>query len=162
MILGVLNTIIVLFLFSSNSNGEDSTEKEKKTIEEYLRSIVSAESILAKRDPFVKSTPPFEVPTTEDINAINMSAPVLERYPANKYSVVATLLGDQYPRALLRLPQEEKGRVLIVKEKDKIGNNGGFVTKISKESVVVLESKKTPMGKIVTEEIQLRFSAPAK
>lgn len=148
--------------WSEGDGKADTDEKEKITLDAYFHKIVSNPALLQKRDPFVKAAPPFEVPVVKDETAIDATAPVLERYPSSKYSVVATLLGDQYPRALLRLPTEEKGRVLIVKENDKLGNRGGIISKISKEAVVVSEKKKSPVGKMVTEEIQLRVSAPAK
>jgi len=74
---------------------------------------------------------------------------------------VATLLGDEYPRALLKLPAAEKGKVLIVKLKDKLGNKGGVISKILKDGIVVLQSNRSPLGFVEKSEIVLRVGTDA-
>lgn len=124
------------------------------TIEEFLQKLSTVPDVVSRKDPFIQAPPPFEIPKSLDAG-INMAAPVLERYPARDYGVVATLLGDQYPRALLRLPQAEKGKVLIVKEKDKLGNRSGVITKITREGIVVLQTQRSSLGFVDKTEVIL-------
>lgn len=137
-----------------------SAEEEGKeiTIEEFLQKLSTIPDVVTRKDPFVSAAPPFEIPKKED-DGISMNAPVLERYPLNQYIVVATLLGDQYPRALLKLPAAEKGKVLIVKIKDKLGNRGGVISKILKDGVAVLQSVRSPLGFVDKSEVVLRVGA---
>ena len=153
-----LTFLFLSILFSYSGFAEDGQEKEEThiSIEEYLQKLSTVQSVMARRDPFIKSGPPFQPPPPPEADKINMAAPVLERYPSDKYGVVATLLGDRYPRALVRLPTEEKSRVLIVKEKDKMGNKGGIISKILKDGIVVSESRKSPLGKLEAKEVVIQ------
>jgi hypothetical protein len=128
------------------------------SVEEYLQKLSTVPGVVGRKDPFVKFGPPFEIPPPPEEDRANLGAPVLERYPLTKYSVVATLLGDQYPRALVRLPPEEKGQVLIVKEKDKMGNKSGLVSKITQDGIVVSEKRKSAVGKLQQEDVVIRIS----
>lgn len=138
----------------------DSAE-ESMSIEQYLQKLSTVPDVIGRKDPFIAAPPPFDIPQSLGEDGVNMSAPVLERYPVTEYSVVATLLGDQYPRALLRLPASEKGKVLIVKVKDKIGSKGGVISKIRKDGVVVVQSRRSPLGFADKSEIVLPVGVAA-
>jgi len=135
--------------------------EESVSIEQYLQKLSTVPDIFGRKDPFIAAPPPFEIPQNVDEGGVNMSAPVLERYPVTEYSVVATLLGDQYPRALLKLPPGEQGKVLIVKVKDKLGSKGGVISKILKDGVVVVQSKRSPLGFVDRSEVVLPVGAAA-
>lgn len=136
----------------------DDGEKEI-TIEEFLQKLSTVPDVVTRRDPFIKAPPPFSVVTQGD--EIVPNAPLLERYPLKDYSVIAVLLGDKYPRALIKLPSREKGAVLIVREKDKLGNRGGIITRISKDGVTVLQSQRSPLGFVDKSEILMRIGQSA-
>lgn len=127
-----------------------------ESVEEYLQKLSTIPDVVNRKDPFIQASAPFAVPRELLSDGVDLSLPVLERYPITKYSIVATLLGDQYPRALLRLPNEEKGKVLIVREKDKLGNKGGTITKILKDGVMVVQRVRSPLGFIDRQETVIR------
>ena len=153
----------LVFLFTgAHAQGEEpGANGQEITIEEFLQKLSTVPDVVGRKDPFITAGPPFEIPKKEDENAISMSAPVLERYPILQYSIVATLLGDEYPRALLKLPAAEQGKVLIVKVKDKLGNKGGVISKILKDGVVVLQSSRSPLGFVEKSEVVLRVGTDA-
>lgn len=128
------------------------------TIEEFLQKLSTVPDVVSRKDPFVQPVAPYQVVQSGSgtVEGPGLSdAPVLERYPVTQYGIVATLLGDQYPRALVRLPDAERGQVLIVKLKDKLGQNGGVISKILKDGVVVLQSQRSPLGFIEKTEVVL-------
>jgi hypothetical protein len=155
MRLGLRIFAFALFLVSALPLWAAGPPPGEITIEEFLQKLSTVPDVVSRKDPFIQAPPPFEIPKSLD-TGINMAAPVLERYPARDYGVVATLLGDQYPRALLRLPQAEKGKVLIVKEKDRLGNRSGVITKITSDGVVVLQTQRSPLGFVDKTEVVLR------
>jgi hypothetical protein len=130
-----------------------------ETVEDYLQKLSTIPDVVNRKDPFIQAAAPFTVPKDVLSEGVDMSVPVLERYPVSKYEIVATLLGDQYPRALLRLPKEEKGKVLIVREKDKLGNKGGIITKILKDGVSVVQKTRSPLGFIDKQETMIRVGS---
>jgi Tfp pilus assembly protein PilP len=127
---------------------------EDVSIEEFLQKLSTVPDVTTRRDPFVVPIAPYQL----DIGEKNTSAtPVLERYAVHQYSVVATLLGNEYPRALIKLPKSEGERVLIVKEKDKLGTNSGVIISIQKDGIMVRQTQKSPLGVIDTADIFLRI-----
>src|ERR1700758_516986 len=77
------------------------------TIEEFLQQLSTVQGVVQRKDPFAELEPPFPLngPSSKSANVDpdlpNMNAPPLERYPVADYEVVAVLLGDKYPRALM-------------------------------------------------------------
>lgn len=127
---------------------------EDVSIEEFLQKLSTVPDVTSRRDPFVIPIAPYQL----DIGERNTNAtPVLERYAVHQYGVVATLLGNEYPRALIKLPKSEGERVLIVKEKDKLGTNNGVVVGIQKDGIMVRQTQKSPLGVIDTADIFLRI-----
>jgi Tfp pilus assembly protein PilP len=133
-----------------------ANDPDSVSVEEFLQKLSSIPDLNSRRDPFIAADAPFVARRDVVESDVNSSAPVLERYPLGKYEVVATLLGDQYPRALMRLPQEEKNKVLIVREKDKIGNRGGVIRKILKDGIAVVQTQRSPLGFIDKVETVVR------
>jgi hypothetical protein len=132
------------------------------TVEEFLQGLSTVPGVVKRRDPFIEADPPFDKNAIVNNTEISMNAPVLQRYPVNQYTVVATLLGDQYPRALIKLPPSENGKVLIVKVKDKLGNRSGVVSKILKDGIVVVQNHKSPLGFVDKSEIVLGVGASSQ
>jgi Tfp pilus assembly protein PilP len=126
------------------------------SIEEFLQNLSTVPDVTSRRDPFVPPIAPFLL----DIGTRNKyPTPVLERYPVHEYTVIATLLGNEYPRALVKLPATEKGRVLIVKRGDKLGTDNGVIIKVQKDGLLVRQTQKSPLGVVDTNDIFLRISA---
>ena len=144
-----------------------STGKEV-TIEAFLQSLSTVQGVVARKDPFVEVAPPFEIPAPEtvavDENGPVMGAPILERYTLAEYEVVAVLLGDKYPRALLRLPgtNPKERRVVIVKEKDKLGNRKGVIHKIVAEGLIIQQAQRSKHGFVDRTEVLLKVGATAE
>jgi len=152
---------------------EVSSEKEEKNIsvEDYLQSLSTIPQLFGRKDPFQEVGPPYEAPIVgqsiipgDDFGPV-MGAPVLERYYLADYEVVAVLLGDQYPRALIRLPKEgvsPSRKVVIVKEGDKIGNRKGVVAKITAEGLVAQQAKILRNGFVDKKEMLLKVGGVAE
>lgn len=157
-----------LFLLSLSLPAAAADDSEI-SIEQFLQNLSTVPDVATRKDPFIAVAPPFGSGKVD--GGYNLNAPVLERYPASSYGVVAVLLGEQYPRALIKLPEAEKGKVVIVREKDKFGNRGGIISKINKEGLVVVQNQRSPLGFIDKTELVIRVgdntavpagAAPAK
>lgn len=139
------------------------------TVESHLQSLSTVPGIVLRKDPFMGVNPPFEAGqpsngvSQADENAPVMSAPILERYQVAEYEVVAVLVGDKYPRALLRLPLEGRARkVVIVKEADRLGNRQGVIKKISAEGLKVQQVKRgAKKGSEINVEVLLKVGGLA-
>lgn len=150
MLRALFTVLSFVFMASGISEANAAQRAQEMTVEEFLQQLSTVPDVMSKRDPFVKAAPPF----SDEISGGNASsAPILERYPVQEYSIVAVLLGDRYPRALVKLPANEKGSVVIVREKDKLGNGGGVITRISKDGVTVLQNQRSPLGFIDKSEV---------
>ncbi len=147
----MMNFLMMLMVVAKVSM---AATEDAVTIEDFLQKLSTVPDVTTRKDPFVSPTAPFEALRVADVTS---NAPILERYPISQYTVVATLLGDQYPRALIRLPDQEKGKVLIVREKDKLGQNGGVISKIVNDGLIVQQSIKTPLGFVEKSEVVLRI-----
>lgn len=147
--------MLLLFFYAGSAR---AAEKEI-SIEEFLQELSTVPGVAFRKDPFIEAPPPFEIPKAD---GSSLSAPVLERYPVNAYAVVAVLLGEQYPRALLRLPASEGGKVVIIKERDKLGNKSGVVSKIAKDGLTVMQNQRSPLGFIDKTEVKLSVGEAAK
>jgi Tfp pilus assembly protein PilP len=137
------------------------------SIEDYLQQLSTVPGVLQRKDPFADLTPPFaaelaNLESDEYANMPNFSAPALERYPITDYEVAAVLLGDKYPRALVRIPGGDKEKkVVIIKEGDRIGNHKGAVSKIQLEGIIVTQEVKSARGFVDKGEVLLRVGGKA-
>jgi len=127
------------------------------TVEEFLQQLSSVPGIFSRKDPFVSAPPPFDIVRQD---SPKKEAPILERYPLGDYSVVAVMSGSKYPRALVKIPNTEQ--VLIVREKDKLGNRRGVIKKIDRLGLTVAEKQKNPFGHIEEQEVVLGVAARSK
>lgn len=134
-----------------------------KPLAEQLQSLSTIANLSQRRDPFAKSPSPFKPPVVEQAPTpsapteapINMNAPELERYPSSQYKVAAILLGDVYPRALVRSPEN---RVFVVRENDKLGKNKGHIKQITEGVILIREEIKSAAGAIERNDIRLELT----
>lgn len=145
--------ILALCLFALLSRSA-AAATENVTIEEYLQKLSTVPEVTSRRDPFVVPMAPYQLELGERNGS---PAPVLERYEVHQYTVIATLLGNEYPRALVKLPDSEKGKVLIVKEKDRLGTNSGVIVAIERDGIKVRQTQKSPLGVVESNDILLRI-----
>jgi hypothetical protein len=163
-------SLLGLLAFSARAEDvapDTQSSGKEVTIEQFLQSLSTIQGVVARKDPFVEVAPPFEVPAPEtavgDDNGPVMGAPVLERYQLAEYEVVAVLLGDKYPRALLRLPKDGGGgagkKVVIVKEGDKLGNRKGVIKQITSEGLIIQQAQRSKHGFVDRTEVLLKVGA---
>lgn len=127
---------------------------------EDLQSVSTIKDVMKRRDPFLRAASPYkpaveavvEAPAERPMDAIDPNAPDLLRYPSSQYRVLAILLGDIYPRALLGTPDR---KVFVVREKDKIGNRQGYIRRIQEGAITVVEETKTSSGALDRSETRL-------
>ena len=150
----MLHRFIFIFFMSTlpalAAEAPANTSEPVVTIEEFLQRLSTVPGVVGRKDPFAKVAPPFARPAPIQ-EEVFLPQSDLERYDLKKYTVTAVLLGDEYNRALIRLPSEAaKGGasapVVIVREKDRIGNRGGVITNINKSGVIVLQTVKSSRG----------------
>ena len=159
LLIGLVFCPAVLSCFSGILLANEGPKKApgEISIEEFLQQLSSVPFVLNKRDPFSKQLPPFEIAKSESEGSRKFS--ILERFPLKDYQVVAILVGDVYPRALIRVPAENK--ILIVREKDHLGNRGGVIKKIQKDNLLVEENKKNEAGFVDHAEVVLGIQPAA-
>lgn len=150
---------------SEQSKIEESAEPEmeEKTIAEILQGLTVIDNVMSRRDPFEKHTPEIfknagKVEEKPSENNVGEDTPELLRFSASNYTVLAVLLGDVYPRAIVKTP---KGNTFIVKEAEKIGNRDGVIGKIDDAGVIVEEKIKNQYDKFSKIEIKLPLSGGA-
>lgn len=133
------------------------------TVEEFLQSLSTVPGVAERRDPFQQLPPPFASSSDMSAGPVSEDAPPLERHSLTDYEVVAVLIGDRYPRALVRLPKEGTGpqKVVILKEKDRIGNRKGLVARITKTGVFVREGQQQKPGSVDRTEVLLKVGGSA-
>jgi hypothetical protein len=144
----------------------DEPEQKEVSIEQFMQSLSTIPGVMFRKDPFREVAPPFEIPSASSTLGENegptLGAPILERYAVAEYEVVAVLIGDKYPRALVRLPKEgTTQRVVIVKENDKLGNRKGVVAKITHEGLIVRQSQRAKSGFVDKTEVLLKVGGKA-
>lgn len=141
-------------LFAEEAVNAEKNEKKDLSYEELLQSLTSLPAVITRRDPFSKVGMPIPAIAAfyREDDAPNMSAPELERYASTQYKVIATLMGDVYARALVRTPEK---KVLILREKDKLGNKRGIIKSITRSGIVLVESIPRPSGVIEKKTVSL-------
>lgn len=141
-----MSKFLILFLLISLPVAK--AEEKEISIEDFLQNLSSVPGVVLRRDPFVELKNPYK---NSDFSEAMMSAPIMERYPLDSYRVIATLIGDKYPRALIKVTggtvdKADQNRVLIMRERDKLGNRGGIINQITRDGVMILQSKKSNLG----------------
>ncbi|NUM88017.1 MAG: pilus assembly protein PilP [Bdellovibrionales bacterium] len=147
----VLLTMAFGLMPALSVSAENPPEPDKMpdlTIEQFLQQLSTVPGVLHRKDPFVKSTPPYQS-ILDSWRSLNGEAgrpeTDLERYEIKDYRVRAVLLGDIYNRALVGVPNAT-GSVMIVRENDRLGNRGGVITKIDRVGVTVVQKTKSRTG----------------
>lgn len=143
------------------AENEESKSSQERSIQEILQSLTVIENVIDRRDPFEKFVPKFMMvaaPARKDDGnkIVTANIPELERLPANSYKVQAVLLGDVYPRALVKTPQNN---TYIVKKGDKIGNRSGVVGRIDEGGLVVVEKVRNQYNEFSTIETLIEIDS---
>ncbi len=119
------------------------------TIEQFLQQLSTVPGVLSRKDPFNRPAPPYQSIIdswrSQDTEGGTRQQTDLERYEIKDYKVQAVLLGDVYNRALVRIP-DNAGRVMIVRENDRLGNRGGIIAKIEQVGVTVVQKTRSRTG----------------
>lgn len=148
-----------LFIFMSLAAVKSEAAKRNDTFRDmsvlqYLQELSSVPNVTKREDPFEEPPPPFVVPREPTVSkkdtpqeaVIVPSNPPLERFPLREYGVVAVLLGDKYPRALVKINSSGSNNrpwpLMIVKEGDRIGSRNGVIQKIYANGLSVEETVK--------------------
>lgn len=102
--------------------------------------------LMSYRDPFYPQIVRKEV---------GKGASPLENYELEELKLSGIIRDKNVYRALIRTPD---GRHFVVKENDKIGINGGIITKISKDKLEIRETLRYHTGetKNITKTLKLR------
>lgn len=151
----MIRAILLLAIFGSGmcALGAETGSEEKRpsdlTIEQFLQQLSTVPGVLSRKDPFNKPAPPYQSILDswriQDSEGGTRQQTDLERYEIKDYKVQAVLLGDVYNRALVRIP-DNAGRVMIVRENDRLGNRGGTISKIDQVGVTVVQKTKARTG----------------
>jgi hypothetical protein len=95
---------------------------------------------------------PFRMPEVEITRATPKTE--LERYPIDAYKLIGVLTGPERLRALVLAPD---GKSYFISERMKIGIRGGYIQKISIDSVKVREKIVNVVGQEENIESEIRM-----
>ena len=126
--------------------GNEAGAKEKKVAFSY--------SPVGKRDPF-KS---YIATMLQDPNREKKrpKSPT-EEYEIGQYQLTGLLSGTSQPRAVL---QDPSGKGHIVKIGTRLGRNGGRITRISSNEIMVVEEFRAPTGE--RKRVPIKIELPKK
>lgn len=162
------NAYLIFFVFLFGIGGDAFAQtggEEEMSVEEFMQGLSSVRKVFNRRDPFEENQPSYvkeEKPAVLDEAKIETAADELhplERYPVSNYTVKAVLLGDRYPRALLKLPN---GGSAVVQEKMRLGDKNGIIEKIDRTGLKVIEKIKNNFGSFDTISSQLSVGGQQK
>ena len=104
---------------------------------------------IGKRDPFRS---PEAEPAAQASLANTACTEPLCRFDVDQLTLVAVVSGDANPLAMVQDPQ---GRGYFVRRNTRVGRQGGKVTQIMSDAVVVTEYFTTPDGKTTANPVTL-------
>ncbi|HET9037697.1 MAG TPA: pilus assembly protein PilP [Myxococcaceae bacterium] len=104
---------------------------------------------IGKRDPFRS---PDAEPATQAALASTACTEPLCRFDIDQLTLVAVVSGDANPLAMV---QDPAGRGYFVRRNTRVGRQGGKVTQILSDAVVITEYFTTPDGKTTANPITL-------
>ena len=107
---------------------------------------------VGKRDPF--RSPEAEPATQAAINA-SCNEPLC-RFDVDQLTLVAVVSGDANPLAMV---QDPAGRGYFVRRNTRVGRQGGKVTQIMSDAVVITEYFTTPDGKTTANPVTLAIKS---
>lgn len=105
---------------------------------------------IGKRDPFRSFTRDQSVPGKSFQQQV--CAEPLCQYDLDQLTLVAVVSGDANPIAML---QDMTGTGYVVRRNSKVGKQGGKVTQIMRNCVVVTEYFQTPDGKVNPNKVDI-------
>jgi type IV pilus assembly protein PilP len=108
---------------------------------------------IGKRDPFRS---PDAEPATQAALASAACTEPLCRFDIDQLTLVAVVSGDANPLAMV---QDPAGRGYFVRRNTRVGRQGGKVTQILSDAVVITEYFTTPDGKTTANPITLAIKA---
>jgi type IV pilus assembly protein PilP len=107
---------------------------------------------VGKRDPFRS---PEAEPAAQAALAANCTDPLC-RFDVDQLTLVAVVSGDANPLAMV---QDPAGRGYFVRRNTRIGRQGGKVTQIMSDALVVTEYFTTPDGKTTANPVTLAIKS---
>jgi len=107
---------------------------------------------VGKRDPF--RSPEAEPAAQAALNA-NCNEPLC-RFDVDQLTLVAVVSGDANPLAMV---QDPAGRGYFVRRNSRVGRQGGKVTQIMSDAVVITEYFTTPDGKTTANPVTLAIKS---
>lgn len=128
---------------AKNANAADNATAEKTAVFSY--------SPIGKRDPF-KSY--ISVLVKDPDGNKNKEISPTEEYELDQYKLTGLLSGTSQPRALVSDP---KGAGHVIKIGTRLGRNGGRVTRISNNTVEVIEEFRAPTGERIRVPITIEL-----
>ena len=108
---------------------------------------------VGKRDPF--RSPDAEPATQAALANASCNEPMC-RFDVDQLTLVAVVSGDANPLAMV---QDPAGRGYFVRRNTRVGRQGGKVTQIMSDAVVITEYFTTPDGKTTANPITLAIKA---
>ena len=108
---------------------------------------------VGKRDPF--RSPDAEPATQAALANASCNEPLC-RFDVDQLTLVAVVSGDANPLAMV---QDPAGRGYFVRRNTRVGRQGGRVTQIMSDAVVITEYFTTPDGKTTANPVTLAIKA---
>ena len=108
---------------------------------------------IGKRDPFRS---PETEPAAQAALANTACTEPLCRFDIDQLTLVAVVSGDANPLAMVQDPQ---GRGYFVRRNTRVGRQGGKVTQIMSDAVVITEYFTTPDGKTTANPVTLAIKS---
>ena len=108
---------------------------------------------VGKRDPFRS---PEAEPAVQAALASTTCTEPLCRFDVDQLTLVAVVSGDANPLAMV---QDPAGRGYFIRRNSRVGRQGGKVTQIMSDAVVITEYFSTPDGKITANPVTLAIKA---
>lgn len=108
---------------------------------------------VGKRDPF--RSPDAEPATQAALASASCNEPLC-RFDVNQLTLVAVVSGDANPLAMV---QDPAGRGYFVRRNTRVGRQGGKVTQIMSDALVITEYFTTPDGKTTANPITLAIKS---
>jgi type IV pilus assembly protein PilP len=108
---------------------------------------------IGKRDPF--RSPDAEPATQAALASATCNEPLC-RFDIDQLTLVAVVSGDANPLAMV---QDPAGRGYFIRRNTRVGRQGGKVTQIMSDAVVITEYFTTPDGKTTANPITLAIKS---
>ncbi len=108
---------------------------------------------VGKRDPF--RSPEVEPATQAALANVACTEPLC-RFDIDQLTLVAVVSGDANPLAMV---QDPAGRGYFIRRNTRVGRQGGKVTQIMSDAIVITEYFTTPDGKTTANPVTLAIKA---